>query len=69
MKVLFTFDTIFIKNYGAKAMNTVIGLVKKHYQSTTLKKLIGTTIEITGTARKYSKAMTDKGGSRGKGDL
>ena len=69
MKVLFTFDTIFIKNYGAKAMNTVIGLVKKHYQSKSLKNLIGTTIEITGTARKYSKAMTDKGGSRGKGDL
>jgi len=69
VKVLFTFDTIFTKNYGAKAMNTVIGLVKKHYQSKSLKKLIGTTIEITGTARKYSKAMTDKGGRMGKGDF
>ena len=62
MKVLYTFDTDFIKLFGAAGMKTLIELTKKNLDSKSgLKKLIGTTIKMTGTTRKYSKAFTDKG--------
>merc|ERR1711899_550836 len=62
LKVLYTFDTDFIKLFGAAGMKTLIELTKKNLDSKSgLKKLIGTTIKMTGTARKYSKAFTDKG--------
>jgi len=62
LKVLYTFDTDFIKMFGAAGMKTLIELTKKNLDSKSgLKKLIGTTIKMTGTTRKYSKAFTDKG--------
>merc|ERR1711881_268199 len=62
LKVLYTFDTDFIKLFGASGMKTLIELTKKNLDSKSgLKKLIGTTIKMTGTTRKYSKAFTDKG--------
>merc|ERR1712241_13266 len=62
LKVLYTFDTDFIKLFGAAGMKTLIELTKKNLDSKSgLKKLIGTTIKMTGTTRKYSKAFTDKG--------
>ena len=70
MSVLFTFDTAFIKTFGAKAMDKLIALTKNAFANKSLKKLIGTTVKVTGTKRKYSKAFTDKVGTgcRGKGD-
>merc|ERR1711936_580334 len=47
--VLFTFDTKFISMFGNKGMDTLITLVKKHYQDKSLKNGIGTTINVTGT--------------------
>jgi len=67
--VLFTFDTKFISMFGNKGMDTLITLVKKHYQDKSLKNGIGTTINVTGTKRKFSRTLKDKGGSRGKGDF
>ena len=62
MTVLYTFDTDFIKMFGAAGMKKLIELTKKNLDSKSgLKKLIGTTIKMTGTTRKYSKAFTDKG--------
>merc|ERR1712110_296236 len=62
LTVLYTFDTDFIKMFGAAGMKTLIELTKKNLDSKSgLKKLIGTTIKMTGTTRKYSKAFTDKG--------
>merc|ERR1711992_172619 len=62
LTVLYTLDTDFIKMFGAAGMKTLIELTKKNLDSKSgLKKLIGTTIKMTGTTRKYSKAFTDKG--------
>merc|ERR1719362_2003086 len=62
LKVLYTFDTDFIKMFGNAGMKTLIELTKKNLDSkSNLKKWIGTTIKLTGTTRKYSKAFTDKG--------
>ena len=72
MSVLFTFDTGFVKTFGASAMDTLVKLVKNLYTHKSLKNLIGTTIKVTGTTRKYSKAFKDTGcvlGQCGKGDL
>ena len=68
MKVLFTFDSKFVTTFGAAAMDKIIALVKNAYKDKTLKKLLGTTVQVTGTKRKYSKAFKDTGGTRGKGD-
>ena len=68
MSVLFTFDTKFVETFGDNAMDKLIALVKNHFNDKSLRKLIGTTVQVTGTKRKYSKAFTDTGGTRGKGD-
>jgi len=67
--VLFTFDTKFISMFGNKGMDTLITLVKKHYQDKSLKNGIGTTINVTGKKRKLTSALKDTGGNRGKGDF
>ena len=61
LSVLFTFDTNFIKVFGANSMTTLIALVKKEFVGKSLKKLVGTTIKVTGTIRKFSRALKDKG--------
>ena len=61
MRVLFTFDTDFVKTFGTTGMNKLVQLTKKHLDSQSLKKLIGTTIKLTGTARKYTRAFKDIG--------
>jgi len=61
LSVLFTFDTDFVKIYGTTGMNKLIQLTKKNLDSKTLKNLIGTTIKLTGTARKYNKAFSYSG--------
>merc|ERR1711993_123153 len=53
--VLFTFDTKFISMFGNKGMDTLITSVKKHYQDKSLKNGIGTTINVTGTKRKFKR--------------
>jgi len=55
LSVLFTFDTKFISMFGNKGMDTLITSVKKHYQDKSLKNGIGTTINVTGTKRKFSR--------------
>jgi len=55
--VLFTFDTKFISLFGNKGMDTLITLVKKHYQDKSLKNGIGTTINVTGAKRKFSRTF------------
>merc|ERR1739844_532033 len=50
-------------------MKTLIGLVKKNWLHKSLKTLIGTTVQITGTARKLGSALTDVGGRKGKGSF
>merc|ERR1712066_192329 len=67
--VLFTFDTKFISMFGNKGMDTLITLVKKHYQDKSLKNGIGTTVNVTGKKRKFSRVLKDQGGSRNKGDF
>merc|ERR1711936_1356812 len=67
--VLFSFDTKFISMFGSKGMDTLITLVKKHYQDKSLKNGIGTTVIVTGTKRKFKGALKDKGGSNNKGDF
>lgn len=67
--VLFSFDTKFISMFGNKGMDTLITLVKKHYQDKSLKNGIGTTIIVTGKKRKMTTALKDKGGNQGKGDF
>merc|ERR1712110_1000448 len=57
VSVLFTFDTKFISMLGNKAMDTLITLVKKHYQDKTLKNGIGTAINVTGDKRKFSRTF------------
>merc|ERR1712088_233405 len=69
VSVLFTFDTKFISMFGNKGMDTLISLVKKHYQDKSLKNGIGTTINVTGKKRKLTSALKDTGGNRGKGDF
>merc|ERR1711936_247946 len=69
VSVLFSFDTTFISTFGNKGMDTLITLVKKHYQDKSLKNGIGTTIIVTGKKRKMTSALKDKGGNRGKGDF
>merc|ERR1711997_1344346 len=55
--VLFSFDTKFISMFGNKGMDTLITLVKKRYQDKSLKNGIGTTINVTGTKRKFSRTF------------
>jgi hypothetical protein len=69
VSVLFSFDTTFISKFGNKGMDTLISLVKKHYQDKSLKNGIGTTINVTGKKRKLTSALKDTGGNRGKGDF
>jgi len=69
VSVLFSFDTTFISTFGNKGMDTLITLVKKHYQDKSLKNGIGTTINVTGKKRKLTSALKDTGGNRGKGDF
>merc|ERR1711936_385312 len=69
VSVLFSFDTTFISKFGNKGMDTLISLVKKHYQDKSLKNGIGTTINVTGQKRKLTSALKDTGGNRGKGDF
>jgi len=57
LSVLFTFDTKFISMFGNKGMDTLITSVKKHYQDKSLKNGIGTTINVTGTKRKFSRTF------------
>ena len=61
LSVLFTFDTNFVKTFGASGMTNLIALVKKEFVGKSLKKLVGTTIKLTGTTRKFSRALKDKG--------
>ena len=61
MSVLFTFDTDFVKTFGTTGMSNLIALVKKEFVGKSLKKLVGTTIKVTGTIRKFSRALKDKG--------
>merc|ERR1712088_816065 len=51
VSVLFTSDTKFISMFGNKGMDTLITLVKTHYQDKSLKNGIGTTINVTGKKR------------------
>ena len=71
MTVLYTFDTDFIKMFGAAGMKTLIELTKKNLDSKSgLKKLIGTTIKLSATIRKVSTSFKDTGGScRGRNGL
>jgi len=55
LSVLFTFDTKFISMFGKKGMDTLITSVKKHYQDKSLKNGIGTTINVTGTKRQFTR--------------
>ena len=51
-------------------MDTLITLVKKHYQDKSLKNGIGTTVNVTGTKRMLKAALKDKGVSgSSSGDL
>merc|ERR550539_1875031 len=59
LKVLFTFDSKFVTTFGAAAMDKIIALVKNAYKDKTLKKLIGTTVVVTGTKKKYSGVFKD----------
>ena len=43
--------------FGNKGMDTLITLVKKHYQDKSLKNGIGTTINVTGDKRKFSRTF------------
>ena len=59
MKVLFTFDSKFVTTFGAAAMDKVMALVKNAYKDKKLKKMIGTTIQVTGTKKKYTGVFKD----------
>ena len=59
MKVLFTFDSKFVTTFGAAAMDKVMALVKNAYKDKNLKKMIGTTIQVTGTKKKYTGVFKD----------
>ena len=59
MNILFTFDTKFVAAFGDAGMEQVIALVKNAYKHKTLKKLIGTTVQVTGTKKKYSGVFKD----------
>jgi len=68
VKVLFTFDTKFYKEFngkdgksGADYMDQVIALVRNAYRDKSLKTYIGTTVEIVGTKKVHTGAFT--GGS------
>ena len=61
MSVLFTFDTDFIKTFGASGMDKLIALTKNAFTNKSLKKLIGTTVKLTGTKRKYNRALSYTG--------
>lgn len=63
LRVLFTLDTDFVKTFKTADINKFIQLTKKNLDSQSLKKLIGTTVKLTATIRKYSKAFKDTGGS------
>ena len=59
MKVLFTFDSKFVTTFGAAAMDKVMALVKNAYKDKKLKNMIGTTIQVTGTKKKYTGVFKD----------
>ena len=59
MKVLFTFDSKFVTTFGAAAMDKVMALVKNAYKDKNLTKMIGTTIQVTGTKKKYTGVFKD----------
>merc|ERR1712088_344999 len=61
LSVLFTFDTDFIKTFGASGMDKLIALTKNAFTNKSLKKLIGTTVKVTGTKRKYTRAFSYTG--------
>ena len=61
MSVLFTFDTDFIKTFGASGQDKLIALVKNNFVNKSLKKLIGTTVKVTGTKRNYTRAFSYTG--------
>ena len=60
MKVLFTFDSKFVTTFGDAAMDKLIALVKNAYKDKALKKLIGTTVQVTGTKKKYTGVLSQK---------
>jgi len=59
LKVLFTFDSKFVTTFGAAAMDKVMALVKNAYKDKNLTKMIGTTIQVTGTKKKYTGVFKD----------
>merc|ERR550539_2008352 len=59
LKVLFTFDSKFVTTFGAAAMDKVMALVKNAYKDKNLTKMIGTTIQVTGTKKKYTGFFKD----------
>ena len=63
MKVLFTFDSKFVTTFGAAAMDKVMALVKNAYKDKKLKNMIGTTIQVTGTKKKYTGVFKDGRGA------
>jgi len=60
LKVLFTFDSKFVTTFGDAAMDKLIALVKNAYKDKALKKLIGTTVQVTGTKKKYTGVLSQK---------
>merc|ERR1711981_311100 len=64
LSVLFTFDTAFIKTFGDKAMDKLIALTKNNFANKSLKKLIGTTVKLTGTKRKDTRAFSYTGSNK-----
>ena len=63
LKVLFTFDSKFVTTFGAAAMDKIIALVKNAYKDKTLKKLLGTTVQVTGNKKKYTGVFKDGRGA------
>ena len=59
MKVLFTFDKGFNSAFGVAGGNQVMALVKNAYKDNSLKKGIGTSVNIIPTAKTYSGTFID----------
>ena len=59
VKVLFTFDQDFRNTFGMEGGRQVIALVKNAYKDQSLKRRLGTHVNIIGTATKYSGTFTD----------
>jgi len=55
LRVLFTFDPDAVKLFKTAGINKFIQLTKQNLDHKTLKKLIGTTIKLVATTRKYTK--------------